>query len=170
MVRRCVRWCDGATVRWCVAAALLAASAGLLGQDRPDLSGSWKLNQAKSSAGATGNNAKVSFPSELVVTQQAGAVHVEIRYPRTDAVKATYTLDGSEVAVPIPGVTEKARAAWDGDRFLITARRVVSTPFGDFTTDSKEIWTRTGDILTIQKTQSSDGLSETETAVFDRSR
>ncbi|MBI3046809.1 MAG: hypothetical protein HYY76_00705 [Acidobacteria bacterium] len=139
-------------------------------QAKPDFSGSWKINQAKSSAGATGNNAKVSFPSELVVTQQAGAVHVEIRFPRTDPVKVTYTADGSEVAVPIPGVTEKARAAWDGDRLVITARRVVSTAFGEFITDTKEIWTRTGDVLTIQKTQSSEGLSETETAVFDRSR
>lgn len=148
----------------------LAGAVGVSAQAKPDFSGSWKINQAKSSAGATGNNARVSFPSELVVTQQAGVINVEIRFPRTDPVKVTYTSDGSEVAVPIPGVTERARAAWDGDRLVITARRVVSTPFGDFVTDTKEVWSRTGDALTIQRTQTSEGLSETETAVFDRSR
>lgn len=50
----------------------------------------------------------------------------------------------------------------------ITARRVVSTAFGEFVTDTKEIWSRTGDVLTIQKTQSSEGISDTETAVFER--
>jgi hypothetical protein len=147
---------------------VIAAMVGLVAQTQPDVSGHWKINQAKSSAGATGNNAKVSFASELVVSQQGTDLRVEIRFPRTDPVVAVYRLDGGEVAVPVPGVTEKARAAWEGGRLVITARRVVSTAFGDFVTDTKEVWSGTGDVLTIQKTQSSEGLSETETAVFER--
>lgn len=159
----------GARVRRCaVALALLAASAHVPAQEAPDFSGSWTINQARSSAGATGNNAKVSFPSEVVVAQQGGELRVEIRFPRTDPVIARYRLDGGEVVVPVPGVTEKARAAWDGGRLVITARRVVSTAFGEFVTDTKETWSRTGDVLTVQKTQSAEGVSDTETAVFDR--
>lgn len=93
----------------------MLAVAGLAAQAQPDFSGSWQINQARSSAGATGNNAKVSFPSELVVAQQGGELRVEIRFPRTDPVIARYRLDGGEVVVPVPGVTEKARAAWDVD-------------------------------------------------------
>jgi len=147
-----------------VAAVSMASAA----QAPPDFSGHWKINQAKSSAGATGNNAKVSFPSELVVAQQGGDLRVEIRYPRTDPVIAIYKLDGGEVAVPVPGVTEKAKAAWEGGRLVIAAQRVVSTPFGNFVTDTREVWSRSGDVLTIRKTQSSEGLAETETAVFEK--
>jgi hypothetical protein len=154
-------------MRWCTAVAI-AATVGLAAQGQPDFSGHWKINQAKSSAGATGNNAKVSFASELIVAQQGSDLRVEIRFPRTDPAVAVYKLDGSEMAVPVPGVTEKARAAWESGRLVITARRVVTTPFGDFVTDSKEVWSRTGDVLTIQKTHSSEGLSETETAIFER--
>ena len=154
-------------MRRCVA-LVVAATIGLAAQTQPDFSGHWKINQAKSSAGATGNNAKVSFASELVVAQQGSHLRVDIRFPRTDPVVAVYALDGSEVAVPVPGVSEKARAAWESGRLVITARRVVSTPFGDFVTDTKEVWSRAGDVLTILKTQASEGLSETETAIFER--
>lgn len=141
----------------------------LLAQTRPDFSGKWKISQAKSSAGATGNSAKVSFPSELIVKQHAAELYLETRFPRTDPLTAVYKLDGSEVTVGTPaGVTEKAKATWDGEKLVITARRVVATPFGDFATDTKEVWSLTGNILTIGKTQSAEGLSDTETAVFDK--
>jgi len=171
-----VRGCGGASVgagmRRCIARPLacslvVAVSAGSAAQSPSDFSGHWKINQAKSSAGATGNNAKVSFPSELVVAHHGSDLRVEIRYPRTDPIVATYPLGGGDVAVPVPGVTETARAVWDGGRLVITARRVVSTPFGDFVTDTREVWSRAGGVLTIQKTQTSEGLSETETGVFE---
>lgn len=151
------------------ALVLVTAPALALAQARPDLSGSWKISQAKSSAGATGNNAKVSFPSELLIKQNPAELHVVRTFPRTDPVMAVYKLDGSETAVAISaGITEKAKAMWEGDKLVIIARRVISSAFGDFVTDTKEIWSRSGNVLTVQKTQSAEDLTDTETAVFDR--
>lgn len=150
---------------------LMLTTISVTAQARPDFSGSWRISQARSSAGAMGNNATISFPSELVIKQQAAELHVELRYPRSEMLTTVYKLDGSEITITLPSsVTEKARAAWDGDKLVITARRVVSSAFGDFVTDIKETWNRTGNVLTIQKTQSSDGVTDSETAVFDRAQ
>lgn len=157
---------------WIASAAalvLVTVPALALAQARPDFSGSWRISQAKSSGGATGNNAKVSFPSEVVIRQNPAELHVVTTFPRSDPVTAVYKLDGSEITVAISaGITEKARAMWDGDKLVIAARRVISSAFGDFVSDTKEIWSRTGNALTVQKTQSSEGLAATETAVFDK--
>lgn len=138
-------------------------------QARPEFSGRWKISQARSSPGAVGNGAKVGFPSELVIQHHPAELQVEMRIPRTDPMTALYKLDGTEVTLGTPaGIAEKARAMWDGEKLVITARRVISTSFGDFVTDSKEVWSRTGNVLTISKTQTADGVSQTETGVFDK--
>jgi hypothetical protein len=150
-------------------ALALADPISAAAQAQPDFSGHWKISQAKSSTGATGNNATISFPSELVIKQQPAELHVESRYPRSAALTAVYKLDGSEITINLPSsVTEKARARWEGGNLIITARRVVSSAFGEFVTDIKETWSRAGNVLTVQKTQSADGVTDAETAVFDR--
>jgi hypothetical protein len=152
-----------------VAVALTAVPALAIAQARPDFSGKWEVSQAKSSAGATSNSANIAFPSELIVTQRPAELHVEARFPRSEPQTTVYKLDGSEITAGTPeGVTEKAKAAWDGNTLVITARRVVASAFGDFVTDSKETWTRTGNVLTITKTETSDGLVNNERAVYDR--
>jgi hypothetical protein len=154
------------------AAAIVLALANpmsAVAQAQPDFSGHWKISQAKSSTGATGNNATISFPSELVIKQQPDELHVDSRYPRAAPLTTVYKLDGSEITINLPSsVTENARTTWDGDRLIITARRVVSSAFGEFVTDIKETWSRAGNVLTVQKTQSADGVTDAETAVFDR--
>jgi hypothetical protein len=147
----------------------LASPISTAAQAQPDFSGHWKISQAKSSTGATGNNATISFPSELVVKQHPAELHVESRYPRAAPLTTAYKLDGSEITINLPSsVTEKARVTWDGGRLIITARRVVSSAFGEFVTDIKETWSRADNVLTVQKTQSADGVTDAETAVFDR--
>ncbi|MET0212595.1 MAG: hypothetical protein ABW292_06315, partial [Vicinamibacterales bacterium] len=150
-------------------AVVLANPISAAAQVQPDFSGHWKISQTKSSIGATGNNATISFPSELVIKQQPAELHVESRYPRSAALTTVYKLDGSEITINLPSsVTEKARARWEGGNLIITARRVVSSAFGEFVTDIKETWSRAGNVLTVQKTQSADGVTDAETAVFDR--
>lgn len=106
-----------------------------------------------------------------MITQHPAELHVELRYPRSEPLKTIYRLDGSEIVINLPSsVVERAKAGWEGDRLVISARRVVSSAFGDFVTDSKETWSGTADVLTIQKTQSSDGVIDAETAVFVRAK
>jgi hypothetical protein len=150
--------------------SLLATPASATAQAHQDYAGRWALSQSKSTRGAAGNQATISFGSELVITQSATELTVEMRFPRVEQTRiAVFTLDGSEVTLPLSeGVVEKAKASWEGDKVTITARRVVSTQFGDFVTETKEIWNRTGNLLTIQKTLTSDGVTDSQTAVFDR--
>ena len=121
-------------------------------------------------ARAAGNAATISFGSELIVTQSPTEVKVEARYPRVEQPQiVVFMLNGTEVTVPLPeGITEKAKASWEGERLVITARRVVSTQFGDFESETKEVWNRMGNVLTIQKTLTADGVTSNETAWFDR--
>ncbi len=152
------------------AIALLAVPASATAQAHQDYSGRWALSQSKSTQGAAGNGATISFGSEVIVTQSATELKVESRYPRVEQTQiVVFKFDGSEVTTPLSeGVVEKARAAWVGDKVVITARRVVSTNFGDFVSETKETWSRTGNLLTIQKTLMSDGVVDSQTAVFDR--
>jgi hypothetical protein len=152
------------------AIALLAVPASAAAQTHQDYSGKWALSQAKSTQGAAGNGATISFGSELIVTQSPTELKVESRYPRVEATQiAVFKFDGSEVTIPLSeGVVEKAKAAWEGDKVVITARRVVSTNFGDFVSETKETWSRSGNLLTIQKTLTADGVNDSQTAVFDR--
>lgn len=151
------------------AALTLALPALTLAQSRPDFSGSWVFNQGKSTKGTGGNTPVVTFPSEMVIKQTAGELHVEGSTMRQDAITAVYKFDGSEVTVGMPaGITEKARAAWDGNRLVITSKRSVSSIVGDIVTDFRETWSLAGNVLTIEKTRIAEGLSDTERAVFEK--
>jgi hypothetical protein len=152
------------------AIALLAVPALATAQTRHDYSGKWALSQSKSTQGAAGNGATISFGSEVIVTQTATELRVESRYPRVEQTQiVVFKFDGSEVTTPLSeGVVEKAKAVWEGDKVVITARRVVSTQFGDFVSETKETWSRMGNVLTIQKTLTSDGVTDSQTAVFDQ--
>lgn len=152
------------------AIALLAVSASATAQAHQDYSGRWALSQSKSTPGAAGNGATISFGSEVVVTQSPTELKVESRFPRVEQTQiVVFRFDGSEVTTPLSeGVVEKAKAAWEGDTVVITARRIVSTQFGDFVSETKETWSRTGNLLTIRKTLMSDGVTDSQTAVFDR--
>ncbi|HUR22196.1 MAG TPA: hypothetical protein VMZ90_15375 [Vicinamibacterales bacterium] len=153
-----------------IGVALVAIPAAASAQAHHDYSGKWALSQSKSTPGAAGNGATISFGSELVITQTATELKVEARFPRVEETQTmVFKFDGSEVTHPLSeGVVEKAKAVWDGDKVMITARRVVSTQFGDFVSETKETWTRSGNLLTIDKTVSSDGFTDTQKAVFDR--
>jgi hypothetical protein len=152
------------------AIALLAVPASATGQAHQDYSGRWALSQSKSTPGAAGNGATISFGSEVIVTQSPTELRVESRFPRVEQTQiSVFKFDGSEVTLPLSeGVVEKAKAAWEGDKVVITARRVVSTQFGDFVSETKETWSVTGNLLTIQKTLTADGVVDIQKAVFDR--
>lgn len=153
-----------------VATALITIPASPYAQAHQDYSGQWVLSQSKSTRGAAGNGAVISFGSELIITHTPTEVKIEARYPRVEQTQiVVFKLDGTEVTVPLPeGITEKAKASWEGDKLVIMARRVVSTQFGNFESETKEIWNRMGNVLTIQKTLTADGVTNNETAWFDR--
>lgn len=152
-----------------VLALTLGVPAEPLAQARPDLSGTWRFNQGKSSPGIAGNTPTIPFPSQIVVKQSTAELYVASTSVRQAPVTATYKLDGSKVTVEAPrGITEIGEARFEGATLVITTRRSFSSPAGETVVDFKEVWSLGGNILTIEKTRIEGGESTTEKAVYDK--
>ena len=140
-----------------------------LAQARPDFSGTWRLNVAKSGPNVAGNTPNIPFPSQIVVKQTPTDISVESTSVRQQPVAGVYKLDGSKVNVQTPtGITETGEAKIDGGNLLISSRRSFSSPAGDVVVEFKEVWSLSGNVLTIQKTRIQSGDSSTEKAVYDK--
>ena len=147
----------------------LAAPPGVFAQARPDLSGTWLLNYDKSGPEVAGNGADVPFPSQLVVTQSPMELSVKRSSVRQAPFAAVYKLDGSRVSVEAPaGITETGEAKFDGATLVITSHRSFSSPAGDTVVEFKEVWSISGSILTVKKTMTQEGESQTARAVYDK--
>ena len=150
----------------CLALMLQAAA---FAQARPDFTGTWRFNQAKSSPNIAGNTPIVPFPSQLVVKQTATEFHVDGSSVRQQPTSAIFKLDGSKVSIKAPsGITETGEAKFEGSNVVITSRRSFTSPLGETVVDFKEVWTLNGNVLTIEKTRSESGDAATEKAVFDK--
>ena len=152
-----------------VLCAALCLHAVTLAQTRPDFTGTWRYNQGKSNPNTSGNTPNIAFPSQIVVKQTPTEISVDSTSVRQQPVSAVYKLDGSKVAVQAPpGISETGEARIDGGNLVITSRRSFSSPAGDIVNDFKEVWTVTGNTLTIVKTRIQSGDSITEKAVYDK--
>ena len=147
-----------------VVALVLATPSWALAQATPDLSGTWRVNPA------AGNAARLIFPTDLVITQSSTELTVERTRVRQGAISAVYRLDGSRVDVEVPsGITETAEASFDGVTLVIASRRSFASPAGEIVVELRETWTLEGDVLTIEKTETQVGESQTGSAVYDKS-
>lgn len=158
--------------RWTIAVSVamtLGAQAISIAQAAPEFSGTWRLNQSKSSRAIVGNTPDIQFASQLEVKQSATDVSMVATSIRQQPVSAVYKLDGSTVNVQAPeGITETGQAKLDGATLVITSRRSFSSPAGDIVVDFKEVWSRSGNELTVEKTRTQSGDSSTQKAVYDK--
>ncbi len=158
--------------RWTIAVSValtLGAQTISIAQAAPDFSGTWRLNQAKSSRAIVGNTPDIQFASQLEVKQSATDISMVATSIRQQPVSAVYKLDGSKVNVQAPeGITETAEAKLSGTTLVVTSRRSFSSPAGDIVVDFKEVWSRTGNELTVEKTRTQSGDSSTQKAVYDK--
>ncbi len=140
-----------------------------LAQAKPDFSGTWRFNQAKSSPNIAGNTPNIPFPSQIVVKQAAADVAIDSTSVRQQPLSAVFKLDGSKVTILAPsGISETGEATIEGATLVITSRRSFSSPAGEIVVNFKEVWSLNGSALTIVKTRIEDGDSTSETAVFDK--
>jgi hypothetical protein len=96
-------------------------STTVLAQQKPDFSGTWKLNVAKSDFG--------NFPGpssrtdEITHKEPAIAVNVNLEGPQGKLqFTANYTTDGKEVTNKMGDREVKAVARWDGNNLLINSK------------------------------------------------
>jgi hypothetical protein len=150
-------------------ALALGVHAVTLAQTRPDFSGTWRLNVARSAPNVAGNTPNIPFPSQIVARQTPTDISVESTSVRQQPVSAVYKLDGSKVTVKAPeGISETGEAKFDGGNLVITSRRSFSSPAGDVVVDFKETWSVSGNVLTIEKTRTQSGDTSNSKAVYDK--
>jgi hypothetical protein len=157
------------TIAAALVIGLTAAAPLTTAQARLELSGKWMLNFERSGPEVAGNGADVPFPSELIVTQSAGELSVKGSSVRQNSFAAVYKLDGSRVNVAAPsGITETGEARFEGDTLVVKSRRSFTSPAGETVVEFTEVWSRSGNVLTVKKTMTQDGESQTATAVYDK--
>jgi hypothetical protein len=144
-------------------ALTLAALAGIaLAADKPNFSGDWKMNAAKSNFGP------VPAPATYTrkITQADPSITVEDTQTGTalgdQHDTRTYTTDGKEISYQANGADIKSAATWDGNALMINSKASVqgmdilikdTITLGDdgkTMTDSVHIGTAQGDLdLTV---------------------
>lgn len=96
-----------------------------LAADKPNFSGEWKLNAAKSNFGPL--PAPATFTRK--VTHADPSITIEDTQTGTAAGDQhdthTYTIDGKEISYQANGADVKAGLTWDGDALLINAKASV---------------------------------------------
>ncbi len=139
------------------AAGLLAfaAATSLFAQSKPDFSGSWKLNKAKSELGAMADRVPEDFmvkidhkEPELKISQPGMRGGNQESKVTTDGKEATSTTEG-----PMGEVKSKAVAKWDGSELVMDVNR----EFGGNSMSQSDRWMLSpdGKTLTIARKISS---------------
>jgi hypothetical protein len=107
----------------CLFAAALATTAPAA--DKPNFSGDWKLNAAKSTLGPmpapTSYTRKVTHaePSITIDDTQTGTAVGDQHDTRT------YSTDGKEISYQANGADVKSAATWDGDALQINSKASI---------------------------------------------
>ena len=156
-VPRCVVICIALT---------LALPLSLLAQGNQQLSGNWEIDEARSEtgrgrAGGPGPSRLIIklSPSEVAVTSDTGVNRAR--------ETAAYKVGAAEHEVPGPlSWTSLAKSAWENDRFVVNIARIIEGPTGPVRIEMKDVYSVSGDVLTIERTQ---GVQSWK-SVFNRRR
>ena len=165
-----------ATIAIAVAIAATAAA-----QAKPDFSGTWTFDEAKSDpaparaggggrgGGGRGGGRMGGAPATAMTIKQTPA---ELTMDRTTAQGAqtiVYTLDGSESKNTVGMGPATSKAAWDGARLVVTTTQTVQGRGGEITINSKEIYSVQGNVLTIETTRSTPAGEQTRKLIYTKS-
>lgn len=141
----------------CVAALLVliaVVSSSLQAQVDASLAGTWTLG-SEAGRGGRGTVPGVPVATRLVIKVDPGQVTVDSNTGSAESIQtAVYKLDGSETTVPGPlGWTVKAKAAWKNSALVVSTIRSLEGPNGPIGAEIVDVYTISGDALTIERTQ-----------------
>lgn len=154
------------------AAAVVLWAAGAFAQAKPDLSGSWTLDQEKTAAanpsagGGGGGGGRRGGGGggggAMTIKQDATSITIETQ-GRQGPQSTTYKLDGSEVQVPGGrGGAATAKAMVEGNTIVINTTRQMQ----DNTITTKAVYSMEGEWLVVATT--SPGRDGGEPTTFKR--
>src|SRR5688500_14687943 len=154
-----------------VAVALVATAAA---QAKTDFSGTWTFDEAKSDpaparagggggGGGRGGGRMGGAPATAMTIKQTGA---ELTMDRTMAQgpqTVTLKLDGTDSTNTIGMGPATSKAVWDGPRLVVTTTQTMQGRGGggEITITSKEIYSVSGNVLTIETTRTTPAGDQT---------
>ena len=160
-------------------AGLLLAVGVVATQAQPQLAGTWVLDPAQSqfpTHGGRGPDAQAAPPDVTLVVEQQGnvlkATRTMARGNREHSMSETYVTDGTDQVQPGHHGSTVTRAAFDGDRLVVTGTHAMKSEQGDKTMTRESIWTLSpdGKILTIDTTmQTPHGTRNIKSVYYLRS-
>ena len=114
-----------------LAAALIVAGAPLRAQQKPDFSGSWKINQVKSNFGAVPT--PDTFTRKIVHAEPSITIDEEQATPiGLQQTQRKMTTDGRESTFDVGGADVKATANWEGSTLLVVTKvEVLGMTYND---------------------------------------
>jgi hypothetical protein len=146
--------------------ALAVVPHGAFAQTKADFAGSWTFDEAKSDpapargggggggGGGRGGGRMGGAPATAMTIKQSAT---ELTIDRTTAMgaqTAVYKLDGSPSTNTIGPGQASSKAMWDGARLVIeTTQTMQGRGGGEVTVESKEIYSVSGTVLTIETTR-----------------
>lgn len=150
-------------------------------QAKPDLSGAWTFDEAKSDpaparaggggggGGGRGGGRGGAPATAMTIKQTAADLSIERTLPQ-GAQTAVYKLDGTESTNTIGMGPATSKASWDGARLVITTTQTMQGRGGggEVTIESKDIYARDGDTLTIETTRTTPNGSTSRKLVYTK--
>jgi hypothetical protein len=153
-----------------------------VGQDKPDFTGSWKLNTEKSDAppqmgggegragGGRGMGGGMGPAAEVFATQMGDKLMLDQKTGERSRT-LTFYLDGRESRNPGMRNSEMvSKAHWDGGSLVIEGNMSFQGPNGSMTIASKEIRSLSDDgkTMTVVTTTTTPRGENTRKAVYDK--
>lgn len=160
-----------------IAASLVATAA--VAQDKPDFSGSWKLNTEKSDpppqmgggpGGGRGMGGGMGPASEVYVTQMGDKIMLDQKVGEQSRT-VSYYLDGRESKNPGMRNSEiVSKARFDGASLVIEGSMSFEGPMGAMTVTMKEVRTLSDDgkTMTVVTTTTTPRGENTRKSVYDK--
>jgi hypothetical protein len=161
-------------------AALVALPAAGWAQAKPDFSGSWTMDPAKSDpapargagggggGGGRGGGRGGGVAMQVTIKQTPTQLTID-RTMGQGTQTAVYKLDGSESANTMGQGQAKSKATWEGSRLVITTTQSLDTPNGPVTIDSKDVFSLDGGMLTLENTRNTPNGAQTRKVVYNKS-
>jgi hypothetical protein len=163
-----------------ILAALAVAPSAVMAQGKTDFSGTWTFDEAKSDpapagrggggGGGRGGGRMGGAPATAMTIKQTAT---ELSIDRTTAQgnqTAVYKLDGTESKNTIGPGPATSKAAWDGARIAIATTQTVQGRGGqEITVESKEIYSRDGNTLTIETTRTTPFGTQNRKLLYTKS-
>jgi hypothetical protein len=140
-----------------IAGVLLAAAAPARGQVNAALAGNWTLaqNDAAGRGGRGGGIPGVPLATEMSIKVSPIDVTVDTNTGSAQSIQtAVYKLDGTETTVPGPlGWTNKAKVSIKDSTLVVSTMRSLEGPNGPVGAEVVDVYTVTGNVLTLERTQ-----------------